>query len=155
MTEMKMKSPLSQMTPWEKLWDKIILENTGGWTHCALQVQAPNLQINFKQHLRVRDLINVWRWSKKKIKKKEFLLTFCQFFFKRETRKLTLIWTFWKICFSSMPRFPTATPMQRTFLSWNFTVAFVSFTLDSKDSWWLTRVGNFPVCLLFKASSDY
>lgn len=71
-------------------------------------------------------------------------LTFCQFFFNRETRKLTLICTFWKICFSSMERFPTATPMQRTFLSWNLTIALVSFTLASKDSWWETRVGNLP-----------
>ena len=73
-------------------------------------------------------------------------ITFCQFFFKRETRKLMLIWTFWKSCFSSMERLPTATPIHRTFFNWNFTVAFVSFTFPSKDSWWLTRVGNFPVC---------
>lgn len=71
-------------------------------------------------------------------------LTFCQFFFKRETRKLTLIWTFWKSCFSSISRLPTATPMQRTFFNWNFTVALVSLTLDSSDSWWFTRVGNLP-----------
>ena len=60
--------------------------------------------------------------------------TFCQFFFKSDTRKLTLICTFWKICFSSIPQLPTATPMQSTFFSWNLTVAFVSLTLDSRDS---------------------
>lgn len=71
-------------------------------------------------------------------------LTFCQFFFNKETRKLTLICTFWKICFSSISQFPTATPMQSTFFNWNFTVALISLTLDSSDSWWVTRVGNFP-----------
>uniref|UniRef100_A0A7C9D7E9 Uncharacterized protein n=1 Tax=Opuntia streptacantha TaxID=393608 RepID=A0A7C9D7E9_OPUST len=73
--------------------------------------------------------------------------TFCQFFFNSETRKLTLICTFWKICFSSMLQFPTATPMQRTFLSWNLTVALVSFTLFSRGSWWVTSVGNLPALL--------
>jgi len=72
-------------------------------------------------------------------------LTFCQFFFNKETRKLTLSWTFWKICFSSMLTLPTATPMQSTFFSWNFTIAFVSLTFPSRDSWWETSVGNFPV----------
>lgn len=72
-------------------------------------------------------------------------LTFCQFFFNKETRKLTLSWTFWNICFSSMLTLPTATPMQSTFFSWNFTIAFVSLTFPSRDSWWETSVGNFPV----------
>ena len=62
-------------------------------------------------------------------------LTFCQFFFSDETRKLTLIWMFCWICFSSIDRLPTATPMHRTFLSWNLIVAFVSFTFDSRESW--------------------
>jgi len=43
-----------------------------------------------------------------------------------------------------MSQLPTATPMQRTFFNWNFTVALISLTLDSNDSWWFTRVGNFP-----------
>lgn len=74
----------------------------------------------------------------------EIKFTFCQFFFNNDTRKLTLICTFWNICFSSIPQFPTATPMQSTFFSWNFTIAFVSLTFDSRDSWWDTNVGNFP-----------
>lgn len=70
--------------------------------------------------------------------------TFCQFFLSSDTRKLMDSCTFWKICFSSIWQLPTATPMQRTFLSWNFTIALVSFTFDSRDSWWDTSVGNFP-----------
>ena len=75
------------------------------------------------------------------------LLTFCQFFFNKETRKLTLSWTFWKICFSSILTLPTATPMQSTFLSWNLTMALDSLTFDSRVSWWVTSVGNFPARL--------
>jgi len=73
------------------------------------------------------------------------ILTFCQFFFNKDTRKLTLSCTFWKICFSSILTLPTATPMHSTFLSWNLTIALVSLTLASRDSWWETSVGNFPV----------
>ena len=52
-------------------------------------------------------------------------------------------WTFWKIYFSSILQFPTANPIQRTFLSWNFTIAFVSLT-DCKDSRWVTIFENLP-----------
>jgi hypothetical protein len=36
---------------------------------------------------------------------------------------------------------PTATPMHITFLSWNLTIALVSLSLASRDSWWETTVG--------------
>ncbi len=85
---------------------------------------------------------------KEKDEEFEGKLTFCQFFFSKETRKLTLSWTFWKTCFSSMPQFLTATPMHNTFFSWNLIIAFDSIIFASSDSWWLTRVGNFPA--LFK-----
>lgn len=85
----------------------------------------------------------VIKWEKNKKP-----LTFCQFFLSKETKKLTLICTFWKICFSSMLQFPTATPIQRTFFSWNLTVALVSLTFASRDSWCETRVGNLPALLI-------
>lgn len=108
--------------------------------HGTLQIQTPHL---------FKNTPNAQNWlplNNGKINTKNVFneLTFCQFFFNNETRKLTLICTFWKICFSSILQFPTATPIQRTFLSWNFTIAFVSLTFDSKDSWWVTSVGNLP-----------
>jgi len=82
------------------------------------------------------------------------ILTFCQFFFNKDTRKLTLSCTFWNICFSSILTLPTATPMHNTFLSWNLTIALVSLTLPSRDSWWETSVGNFPAkpCKISKSA---
>ena len=52
-------------------------------------------------------------------------------------------WTFCRIYFSSILQFPTANPIQRTFLSWNFTIAFVSLA-DFKNSWWVTIFVNLP-----------
>lgn len=43
-----------------------------------------------------------------------------------------------------MPTLPTATPRQRTFLSWNLMVARTSVTLAAKSSPWETGVGNLP-----------
>nr|AFK40476.1 unknown [Medicago truncatula] len=37
--------------------------------------------------------------------------------------------------------------MHNTFLSWNLTIALVSLTLASRDSWWETSVGNLPALL--------
>lgn len=34
-----------------------------------------------------------------------------------------------------------------TFFSWNLMVAFVSSTFCTRDSWWVTWVGNFPALL--------
>lgn len=45
---------------------------------------------------------------------------------------------------SVMPTLPTATPRQRTFLSWNLMVDLTSVTLASKSSAWETGVGNLP-----------
>lgn len=45
---------------------------------------------------------------------------------------------------SVMPTLPTATPMQRTFLSWNLTVDLTSVILSLKLSEWETGVGNLP-----------
>ena len=131
------------------------LEHPVWLPHGALDVQAPHLQ-NISHSLKStlgRWLCHIFTWCGHRRCNKEnktrgwrhAWLTFCQFFFSNETRKLTLIWMFCWICFSSIDRLPTATPMQRTFLSWNLTVAFVSFTFDSRDSWWVTKVGNLPV----------
>jgi len=45
---------------------------------------------------------------------------------------------------SVMPTLPTATPMQRTFLSWNLMVDLTSVILAERSSLWETGVGNFP-----------
>lgn len=52
----------------------------------------------------------------------------CQFFFSRETRKLTLYMMLVLICASSMLTLATATPRHSTFFSWNLMDALVSFT---------------------------
>lgn len=44
----------------------------------------------------------------------------------------------------SIPTLPTATPMQRTFLSWNLMVDFTSVILAERSSEWETGVGNLP-----------
>lgn len=43
-----------------------------------------------------------------------------------------------------MPTLPTATPRQRTFLSWNLMVDLTSLTLEAMSSLWETGVGNLP-----------
>lgn len=48
----------------------------------------------------------------------------------------------------SMPTFPTATPMQRTFFSWNLMVDLTSVILSVKLSAWETGVGNLPAVLI-------
>jgi len=45
---------------------------------------------------------------------------------------------------SVMPTLPTATPMQRTFLSWNLMVDLTSVILLWRSSLWETGVGNLP-----------
>merc|ERR1712108_93364 len=57
--------------------------------------------------------------------------TFCQFFLRRETRKLIESMTM-------------ATPMQRTFLSWNLIVDLTSLTLLDRSSACEIGVGNLP-----------
>lgn len=47
-------------------------------------------------------------------------------------------------CSVSMPTLPTATPMQRTFLSWNLMVDLTSLILPVKSSPCVTGVGNLP-----------
>jgi len=107
----------------------------------APSLKQGSLLENGEHHGIIQDL-------KENAKECERNLTFCQFFFSKETRKLTLSCTFWKTCFSSILQFPIATPMHNTFFSWNLIIAFVSIIFASSDSWWLTRVGNFPA--LFK-----
>ena len=48
-------------------------------------------------------------------------LTFCQFFFNKDTKKLTLVWMLMNNSFSFISTWPTATAKQSTFLSWNLT----------------------------------
>eukprot|EP00001_Collodictyon_triciliatum_P004279 00830_3 len=72
---------------------------------------------------------------------------FCQFFLRRETRKLTVIWTLVKISCSVRLTFPTATPMQSTFLSWSLTVERTSLILSSMLSPAPRRAGNLPALL--------
>ena len=131
-------------------------QNNGGWKsffqnkikrgshYCKLVESMPYKMTCSKSHSRHGNNHSKWPHSSMETTIFEESLTFCQFFFRRETRKLTLSCTFWKTCLSSMAQFPTATPMQRTFFSWNLTIALVSLTLDSSDSWWVTSVGNFP-----------
>jgi hypothetical protein len=45
---------------------------------------------------------------------------------------------------SVMPTFPTATPMQSTFFSWNLMVDLTSLILLARSSAWETGAGNFP-----------
>ena len=45
---------------------------------------------------------------------------------------------------SDISMFPTATPMQRTFLSWNLMVDLISVTLAPRSSLWLIGEGNLP-----------
>ena len=91
-------------------------------------------------------------------------LTFCQFFLSRETRKLmpeqrvairqqsqnkvtyrnVLIMTFASTWSSVICTWPTATPKQRTFLSWNLIVERTSVSLLPKSSEFEIGVGNFP-----------
>ena len=47
-------------------------------------------------------------------------------------------------CSVSMSTLPTATPMQRTFLSWNLMVDLTSVILPLRSSAWETGVGNLP-----------
>jgi len=45
---------------------------------------------------------------------------------------------------SVMSTLPTATPIQRTFLSWNLMVDLTSVILAERSSLWETGVGNLP-----------
>src|SRR5687767_6254020 len=47
-------------------------------------------------------------------------------------------------CSLVMPTLPTATPMHRTFLSWNLMVDLTSVILPLRSSAWETGVGNLP-----------
>merc|ERR550514_2628182 len=76
------------------------------------------------------------------------LFTLFQFFFNKDTRKLIAINEFCLISSGDMPTLTMATPMQRTFLSWNFTLDLTSVALFSMLSLAVMRVGNFPA--LFK-----
>ena len=53
-------------------------------------------------------------------------LTFCQFFFSRDTRKLIAICELMYSSFSDMATCPMATPRHSTFFSWNLMVALMS-----------------------------
>mmetsp|Transcript_10848 Transcript_10848/g.26490 ORF Transcript_10848/g.26490 Transcript_10848/m.26490 type:complete len:224 (+) Transcript_10848:410-1081(+) len=75
------------------------------------------------------------------------VLTFCQFFLRRDTRKLTDICTLTNSSRSVISTLPTATARQSTFFSWNFTWDLMSFTLPSRDSVCWHRVGNLPALL--------
>jgi len=56
---------------------------------------------------------------------------------------------------SVMPTLPTATPMQRTFFSWNLIVDLTSVTLAARSSAWDTGVGNLPAtkCVSYETTS--
>jgi hypothetical protein len=73
--------------------------------------------------------------------------TFCQFFFRSETRKLTanIILAFNSSV--SMETLPTATDKHNTFFIWNLMVRFTVSTFSSMDSWWERAVGNLPALL--------
>ena len=70
--------------------------------------------------------------------------TFCHCFLSKEMRKLIESMTFWTMWSSSMLTWATATPRQRTFLSWNLMVDRTSLTFRARSSEWETGVGNLP-----------
>mmetsp|Transcript_18542 Transcript_18542/g.46770 ORF Transcript_18542/g.46770 Transcript_18542/m.46770 type:complete len:205 (+) Transcript_18542:310-924(+) len=74
-------------------------------------------------------------------------LTFCQFFLRSDTRKLTATLMLAKSSCSVISTWPTATPRQRAFLSWNLTVDLTSSTLSDMMSPWVIRPGNLPALL--------
>ena len=73
--------------------------------------------------------------------------TFCQFFLRRETRKLTANIMFAFSSSISMDTLPTATERHRTFFIWNLMVRLTVSTFSSMDSWWDREVGNLPALL--------
>merc|ERR1719330_777482 len=80
----------------------------------------------------------LFRWS--------FLMLF-QFFFRRETKKFMEIKQFRLSSSAVMPTWPTATPMQSTFFSWNFTWLRIIIAFISKSSPRWQSAGNFPALL--------
>merc|ERR1711974_191000 len=75
-------------------------------------------------------------------------LTFCQCFFRRDTRKLIDKWMLNTNSSSVMPTLPTATFKHKTFFIWNLMVDLRSMTLASMLSLWVRRAGNLPALLL-------
>lgn len=55
---------------------------------------------------------------------------------------------------SVISTFPTATPMQRTFLSWNLMVDLTSVILALRSSLWETGVGNLPAMYVVSMRYD-
>jgi len=76
------------------------------------------------------------------------VLTFCHPFLRREIRKLIEIVAFCLICSSVMATLPTATPIHRTFFSWNLTLDLTSSIFLDKDSAWVMAIGN--LLILFR-----
>merc|ERR1712165_372286 len=74
--------------------------------------------------------------------------TFCQFFLRRDTKKLTAKKMFWDNSSSVMVVLPTATLRHKTFFIWNLMVLFKSVIFASMSSACVNKVGNFPA--LFK-----
>ncbi|GMC22299.1 unnamed protein product [Saccharomyces cerevisiae] len=60
--------------------------------------------------------------------------TFCQFFFNKETKKLTDIKIWLTKTSSSISTLPTATAKHKTFFNWNLMVDLTSVTLPYKSS---------------------
>jgi len=73
--------------------------------------------------------------------------TFCQCFFRRETKKLIAKWMFCTSWSSSISRFPMATLKHKTFFIWNLMVLCKSLIFSSKLSPWVSREGNLPALL--------
>ena len=71
-------------------------------------------------------------------------LTFCQFFLRRETRKLTDKLMFEKSWASVICTWPMATPRQSAFFSWNLTVLLISLNFSRMSSLAPRRAGNLP-----------
>lgn len=72
------------------------------------------------------------------------LPTFCQFFLRRETKKLIDNMTLAVIWSSVISTCPMATPRHSTFLSWNLMVDLTSFNLLLRSSACEMGVGNLP-----------
>ena len=71
-------------------------------------------------------------------------LMFCQFFFKRDTRKLTASCTLREMSARVMVTLATARERHMTFFIWNLMVAFVASILSWRFSFSSRTVGNLP-----------
>lgn len=73
------------------------------------------------------------------------VLTFCQPFFNKDTKKLIAMFKFCLICSGCISMVPMAVPMHKTFFNWNLMVCFISLDFASTDSFSPTLKGNFPI----------